>query len=307
MIEWTQLRVACASNDLQSVCDIMTVFDSHLVIEDASDIDGMNTCYGELLDEKLVNADRSRGAVSIYIPAELNAGELSLLIASRLKANGIEHSITLAGLKQEDWADNWKKYYKPVKISKSVTVVPKWEDYTPSSGEKIIKMDPGMAFGTGTHETTRLCASLIEDYLKTGDIVLDVGTGSGILAAAASKLGAGRVYAYDIDPIAVRVADENISFNGCENVICGVSDLLKDAYLPEGGYDLVCANIVADIIIRMAPDVARFMKKGGILAVSGIIERQADDVLSALENAGLTSVERRTDKDWNALVLKKLV
>jgi len=186
-------------------------------------------------------------------------------------------------------------------------VVPTWEEYEPQQGDLILKMDPGMAFGTGTHETTRLCATLTEDYMKPGARVLDVGTGSGILAIAASKLGAGEVMAYDIDPVAVRVAQENCDVNGCDNVTCGISDLLAGVDTKGGLYDFVCANIVADIIVRMADDILRYMKPGGLLAVSGIIDTQAERVHAALTKGGLTHILTRAENDWNAMLFTRTV
>jgi ribosomal protein L11 methyltransferase len=165
-------------------------------------------------------------------------------------------------------------------------------------------MDPGMAFGAGTHETTRLCAALVEKHLKEGEKVLDVGTGSGILAILASKLGASSVDAYDIDPVAVRVANENIKDSGLTNVTCEVSDLLRDvdrAY----PYDLITANIVADIIIRMSPDVGALMHEGTVLLVSGIILERSGDVVEALEKNGLKVVDRAVDNDWCAMAVMK--
>jgi ribosomal protein L11 methyltransferase len=166
-------------------------------------------------------------------------------------------------------------------------------------------MDPGMAFGTGTHETTRLVIGLLEKYTKEGQRVLDVGCGSGILAICASKLGAKECRAYDIDEVAVRVARENIEINGCNNITCDQSDLLKQVELEGGQYDLVCANIVADIIIRMLPDVGRYMKNDAILLASGIINERADDVMEAFEKFGFEIVEHAIDNGWCAFAIKK--
>ena len=162
-----------------------------------------------------------------------------------------------------------------------------------------------MAFGTGTHETTRLVIELLETYTKKGARVLDVGCGSGILAICAAKLGAGECKAYDIDPVAVRVARENIKDSGEKNVSCDVSDLLKQVDLSGGKYDLVCANIVADIIIRMAPDVSAYMKDEAVLLASGIITERAEEVIDALLQNGLRVKDRLDDNGWCALVVEK--
>ena len=190
MGSWTQIRVACKASDIDTVASVMSMLDNGLLIEDANEIDQMKTCYGELIDEKMKNADRSRGAVSIYVPEDKNPADYVSFIKERLGSVGIGYEISLEGMKEEDWANSWKKYFKPVRIGKRLVVVPTWEKYEPSSNDIILEMDPGMAFGTGTHETTRLCATLIEENMVPGAKVLDIGTGSGILAIAASKLGA---------------------------------------------------------------------------------------------------------------------
>ena len=196
-------------------------------------------------------------------------------------------------------------YYKPLHIGKKMVIVPAWEEYTPTEGEIIVRMDPGMAFGTGTHETTRLVIELLEQKVKQGARVLDVGCGSGILAICAKKLGAAECRAYDIDPVAVRVARENIKDSGEENVTCDVSDLLRGVDLAGGKYDLICANIVADIIIRMAPDVGAYMKDDGVLLASGIISERAEEVMAAIRENGLTIAEVHEDNGWCALVVTK--
>jgi len=307
MGNWTQIRVGCKISDLNAVSAVMSMVDNNLMIEDANEIDLMDTCYGELLDESMVNADRSVGAVSVYMAEERNPAESVAFVKERLDLMGIEYELTLSGMKEEDWANSWKKYYKPIRIAHRLMVVPTWEEYEPKEGDLILKMDPGMAFGTGTHETTRLCATLTEDYMKPGARVLDVGTGSGILAIAASKLGAEEVMAYDIDPVAVRVAQENCDVNGCTNVTCGISDLLAGVDTKGGLYDFVCANIVADIIVRMADDIPRYMKPGGLLAVSGIIDTQAERVHAALTRGGLTHILTRAENDWNAMLFARTV
>ena len=307
MSNWTQIRVACRISDLNTVSAIMSMIDNNLMIEDANEIDLMDTCYGELLDESMVKADRSVGAVSVYVAEERNPAESVAFLKERLAQVNIAYELTLSGMKEEDWANSWKQYYKPIRIARRLMVVPTWEEYDPQEGDLILKMDPGMAFGTGTHETTRLCATLTEEYMKPGDRVLDVGTGSGILAIAASKLGAGEVMAYDIDPVAVRVAQENCDVNDCQNVTCGISDLLAGVDTKGGLYDFVCANIVADIIVRMAGDILRYMKPGGLLAVSGIIDTQAERVHEALTRGGLTHILTRAENDWNAMLFTRMV
>jgi ribosomal protein L11 methyltransferase len=213
-------------------------------------------------------------------------------------------TLALEALPEEDWANSWKEYYKPLRIGKRLVIVPAWEKYEAEADDLIVRMDPGMAFGTGTHETTRLVIQLLEKYTQAGCRMLDVGTGSGILAICASKLGAAECFAYDIDPMAVRVANENIKDSGLKNITCEVSDLLRQADRTRP-YDLICANIVADIIIRMTPDVAPFMHEKTVLLASGIISERADDVINCFEANGFRIVERVEENGWCALAVMK--
>jgi ribosomal protein L11 methyltransferase len=302
--DWTQLKVTVPLASLDELVAVMSMVNNNLMIEDYSDID-LKTCYGDLIDESILNADKTIGAVSVFLPAERPFTDVMSFVKERLGALGIEGKFEIIGVNEEDWANSWKAYYKPLHIGKRMVIVPKWEEYDPKEGEIIVTMDPGMAFGTGTHETTRLVIELLEESVTPGMKVLDVGCGSGILAICAAKLGATCCRAYDIDPVAVRVARENIADSGEKNVTCDVSDLLKGVDLSDGPYDLICANIVADIIIRMAPDVGRYMKDDAILLASGIITERAEEVIEALEACDLQIARRCDDNGWCALVVKK--
>ncbi|MBR7112393.1 MAG: 50S ribosomal protein L11 methyltransferase [Clostridia bacterium] len=302
--DWSQLKVTVKLEHLDTLVAIMSMLNNNLMIEDFSDID-LKTCYGDLIDESILNADKTVAAVSVFLPAERPFTDAVAFLRERMAENGFEGKIEIIGVSEEDWANSWKAYYKPLHIGKKMVIVPAWECYDEAPGEIIVRMDPGMAFGTGTHETTRLVIELLETYTKPGARVLDVGCGSGILAICAKKLGAAECKAYDIDPVAVRVARENIKDSGEENVTCDVSDLLKHVDLSGGKYDLVCANIVADIIIRMAPDVGAYMKDDAILLASGIITERADEVVEALALHGLRVAERLDDNGWCALVVQK--
>ena len=298
---WVQIKVVCAAKDIDTVSGVMSMVDNGLMIEDFSDVDGiLDGVYGDLIDESILNADRTRAAVSVFIPTIKSPAESELFIRQRLTDLGIEFELTHDGVKEEDWADSWKQYYKPIKTGKKLVIVPVWETYEAEEGEITVLMDPGMAFGTGTHETTRLCAGFVENYTTPGCTVLDVGCGSGILAIAASRLGAGKCFACDIDPVAVRVAKENTELNNTPNVECAVSDLLKQTPKIEGGYQVVVANIVADIIIRLAPDVGEYLADGGVFIVSGIIEERAGEVLTALDAAGYKVADERYENGWYA-------
>ena len=302
--QWTQIRVTVKLEELDSLTAIMSMVSNNLQIEDYSDID-LKTCYGDLIDESILNADKTIASVSVYIPAERSLAECVSFLKERFLAVGLNDAkLETVGVNEEDWANSWKAYYKPIKIGERLVIVPAWEKYTPAEGELVVRMDPGMAFGTGTHETTRLVIKLLESYTKPGCRMLDVGTGSGILAICASKLGAGECRAYDIDPMAVRVANENIKDSGLDNITCEVSDLLRHVDR-SAKYDLICANIVADIIIRMTPDVGELMHKDTVLLASGIILERSDDVIECFEANGFKIVEKLVDNGWCGLAVMK--
>ncbi len=298
---WIQIKVSCSSRDIDTVSSVMSMVDAGLMIEDFSDVDQiLDGVYRDLIDESILNADRTRAQVSVFISTIKSPAESEMFIKQRLEALGIEFEIAHEGVCEEDWADSWKQYYKPIKTGRRLVIVPVWEEYTPDEGKITVLMDPGMAFGTGTHETTRLCAGLVEEHTVDGCSVLDVGCGSGILAIAAAKLGAGKCFACDIDPVAVRVAKENTELNDTPNVKCAVSDLLRQVDKVDGGYNLIVANIVADIIIRLAPDVGEYLADGGVFVVSGIIAERANEVLTALDAAGYRVDEERYENGWYA-------
>lgn len=299
---WTKLTVIGKTRDLDTITSVMSMLDNGLMIEDYSDF-SLNGMYGELVDETILNADRDTVKVSLFVPEEKNLGEYRAYIVERLAALGIENTIECEGMNEDDWSESWKQYYKPIPLGR-VTIVPAWEEYEAKDGEVIIKMDPGMAFGTGTHETTRLVMRIMQDVVVGGERVLDVGTGSGILSICASKLGAASCNAYDIDPVAVKVARENAERDGCTNITVGVSDLLRGVDLSGGKYDLCVANIVADIIIRMMPDIRSYLKDGCPLILSGIINERAEEVRKCVTNLGFTVVREEKENDWVALMVK---
>ena len=301
--EWIQIKVTVKLEQFDDTVAVMNMVSNYLQIEDYSDID-LKTCYGDLIDESILNADKTVASVLVYLSADGGAADTLSFLRGRFAELSIDASITVSGVNEEDWANSWKEYYKPIKIGDKIVIVPAWEKYDQQEGEIIVRMDPGMAFGTGTHETTRLVIKLLEKYIKNGMRVADVGCGSGILAICASKLGAAECKAYDIDPVAVKVANENIKDSGLTNVTCEVSDLLRQVDKSKP-YDVICANIVADIIIRMMPDVGALMNESSVILASGIIVERSQDVISAFDEHGFKIVERIDENGWCALAVMK--
>ncbi len=302
--EWTQIKVTAKLELLDEVSAVMNMISNYLQIEDYSDID-LKTCYGDLIDEKILNADKTIASVSVYLPADSGVSDTVSFLRGRFDELAIPVEISISGINEEDWANSWKAYYKPIRIGERIVIVPAWEKYNAKEDDIIVRMDPGMAFGTGTHETTRLVIGLLEKYVRPDIRVLDVGCGSGILAICAAKLGAGECKAYDIDPVAVKVARENIKDSGLSNVTCDVSDLLRQVDTAYAPYHVICANIVADIIIRMTPHVGRLMDVHSVILASGIIVERAEDVIACFEANGFQIVERAEENGWCALAVKK--
>lgn len=302
-MEWTKLTARGKTGDLSDITAVMSMLDNGLMIEDYSDVT-LDGVYGDLIDESILNADREHVCVSLFVPAEKSVAEYISFLRERFASLSLDVTLSTEGMREEDWAESWKQYYHPIPLGR-VTVVPAWQEYTPAEGEAIIRMDPGMAFGTGTHETTRLVMKMMQDVIRGGERVLDLGCGSGILSLCASKLGADFCAAYDIDPVAVRVAEDNIREDGAANIICGVSDLLRSVDTSGGKYDFVLANIVADVILRLLPDVGAYMKDGGRMILSGIICPRAEEVRKAALANGFTIIEEREENDWLAILVEK--
>lgn len=299
-MEWTQLRVNGVLRDRDTICAVMCMLDSGLMIEDYSDID-MDTVYADLIDEEILKKDKNKISVSFFVPPERSAVEYAAFLKDRFRSLGIKAEIELCGIEEQAWATAWKKYYKPLPIGKSLVVVPQWEKYEEKEQKLVITMDPGMAFGTGTHETTRLCCELLEEFVNAKSRVLDVGTGSGILAIAAAKLGASSVFSCDIDLIAVRVANENIVLNGVQNTVrAETSDLLSAVPVMAGGYTLVTANIVADVILRMTPQLPALLAPNAVYITSGIIDTRGEEVKAGVLASGFSLLAEKSLGGWCA-------
>jgi len=299
---WTKLTVTAKTEDLDAVCGVMCLVDNGLMIEDYSDF-SFSDMYGELVDDTILNADTDHVKVSLFVPEEKPLPEIYSFLAAGLREAGLDCKIDTENLAEDDWAEGWKKYYKPIHIGR-LSVVPAWERYEAAEGEVVVRMDPGMAFGTGTHETTHLVMTILEQEIKGGERFLDVGCGSGILSICASKLGADFCAAYDIDPVAVAVAKDNVESDGAKNIICGVSDLLSgvDKTAP---YTFVVANIVADILLRMLPDLADILAPKAKVILSGIIRERAEEMEQALVGLGYKLIRTEYENDWTAILAEK--
>ena len=264
----------------------------------------------DLIDPSVIEKMDEDTLVHAYFPAETTSRETIESLRARLAAltpewlgfDAGKRELEIANVREEDWAENWKKYYKPFRVGRHLVVRPVWEKYEPQAGDKIISIDPGMAFGNGTHETTSMCLGLVEDYIKPGDTVLDVGTGSGILAIASVLMGAQSALGIDLDPVAVRVANENIERNGLSGrVHAQVGDLVKGI---DTQADVVFANIIADAVILLSRAVRAHMKPGGVFICSGIILEREQDVLDALAEAGFTVDRIEHRGEWSAIAAR---
>lgn len=264
----------------------------------------------DVVDEELMSAMLSKETtVTFYLENnEEKDGTLkkvreALSILPRGEKYG-RMKIETSLIKNEDWENNWKKYYKPLRIGKHILIKPTWEKAEIKEGDAVVELDPGMAFGTGSHASTHMCLEFLENTVKKGDRVLDIGTGSGILGIAALKLGAMSVTAVDIDPMAVKIARDNAEKNGYSEPEFTVmeGDLDDKA---EGVYDVVTANIVADIICELAKTVGKYIKDGGVFITSGIIDFKAEKVREALKNAGISIKEEKAEKDWRAFLCER--
>ncbi|EHL11199.1 50S ribosomal protein L11 methyltransferase [Peptoanaerobacter stomatis] len=203
---------------------------------------------------------------------------------------------------QKNWENEWKKYFKTQKISKNIVIKPSWENYEKQADEKIIEIDPGMAFGTGTHETTKMCINAIEKYIKSEDILIDIGCGSGILSIAGAILGAKKVIAVDLDKLAVKISKENVELNNYQDIIEVRHGNLTDVITEKA--DIIVANIIADAIVMLSENIKDFMKEDAYFISSGIINEKADYVKENLIKNGFEIIEHNNDKEWNCIVAK---
>lgn len=304
-MNWTEITVAVANKDTDTAAAIANMTVPYgIYIEDYSDLEqgAEEIAHIDLIDEELVAKDRDTSVIHIYISECDNAAEALEFLKERLTAEGIGYKAEAVGVNDADWNENWKKYFHATEIGEKLAIVPSWEKYDNKDNRTILQIDPGAAFGTGTHATTSLCLDMLQSYVDDNTEMLDIGCGSGILAVASVLLGAKTAVGVDIDAQSVKTAKENAEINSVtEKTEFIVGDLAEKV---RGKYSVVCANIVADVVIRLLENVKNYMEADAVLIVSGIIDLRENDVLNAAEKQGFTLIEKRYKDNWCAFALK---
>ena len=305
-MEWTDISITVKKADADTAEAIATMIaNGGIYIEDYSDLEEQVQAIAhiDLIEQELLEKDRDTVIVHMYLSPEEHPAEILAMFQEKLEASGIAYTLSTSGVEQEDWQNGWKKYYHSMEIGRRLAVVPSWETYENTDGRAVLKLDPGMAFGTGTHETTNLCLEALDEFVKGGERLLDIGTGSGILAIAALLLGAKSAEGVDIDPMCVRTAGENARLNGVQDQFqVLVGDLSDQA---EGRYDIITANIVAAAILSLAPDLPALMGPDTLFIASGIIDQKKDEVIAGLQKVGLQVVDVREKRGWECILARK--
>ena len=306
-MDWTEVQITVPTAATEQAVDIANMVVPYgLYLEDYSDLEegAREIAHIDLIDEELLARDRTRSIIHLYISPEENPAEAVAFLQERFAAAGIASEVLTRAVSEQDWANNWKAYFKPLPIGKKLLIRPTWEPAENPEGRAVLSIDPGMAFGTGGHDTTRLVLETLETVITPGVEVLDVGCGSGILSIASLLLGARRAVGVDIDALAVKTAQENGALNGLSEPEYTIlqGDLVDQV---SGQYDVVAANIVADAIIARSPQILPFLKPGGVYITSGIIDVREADVRQAFDACRLRILDRRENGGWLCFVLQK--
>ena len=314
MENWMEIKVLTTTQAADLISEILLEAGSEgTMIEDKNDVAANQRPEGQwdIIDEAIAERIGDDVKVTGYFPIDEHLNDVIAQIQSelrRLRALELDFDlgkleVITQGFENEDWAESWKKAFKPIRLGEHIVIRPGWAAFDPLPGDKVIEIDPGLAFGTGTHETTGMCAALVEKYVRPGQRVIDIGTGSGILAIAAAHMGADEVLATDLDPVAVRVAAENAEINGFgDRISCRCGDLLD--VVDESG-DVVIANIIADVIIMLAKPVRERIADGGLFICSGIAVDRRDDVIRALNEADYEILDAPVKGEWAAFAARK--
>ncbi len=320
-MQWTELTVRTASQGLELLCAELTEaeFDS-FVIDDSQEFqDFLENArdYWDYVDESLTQKMQGLSQVRLYLPEE-EAAEKILLLRELLKELPSRYpacdfgplTISLESIAAEDWDNSWKRHYRPLPVGEKLLVVPQWMTVDDTAGRLPVILDLGLTFGTGEHASTQMCMRALEGFVKGGERVADLGSGSGILSVCALRLGAGSAVGVDVDPAAEHIARENALRNGFDEsrfeALTGnvIEDSALMERLSEGGYDIVCANIVAGVLIRLMPIIPRFLKPNGVFLCSGILAEREQEVRLAMEQAGFTLIHREQCQQWCCLAAK---
>lgn len=320
-MEWIQVSILTATDGIDIVCDKLSdIGISGFEIEDEKDFTEFlenNTKYWDFVDEELVKAKQGTTKVKVYVEAENAAHSLAQIKSAMAElktadADGIYGTLEVetTSMLEEDWANNWKKYFKPICVGEKMLICPEWEDAKDFGDRKVFKVNPGMTFGTGTHHSTQMCISHLENAIRGGEKMLDLGCGSGILSIISLILGAEHATAVDIDENCVHVAYENLDMNGIDRSKYTVysGDILSDSALFDKmnvcKYDVVAANIVADVIIAILPTAEKLIRDGGTFICSGIIDERLDDVVAAIEKSRFDICKIVHSGGWASILCK---
>ena len=306
MDNWTEIAITVSTADIDNAGNIANMVVPYgIYIEDYSALEEetLKIAHIDLIEQSLLEKDRKKGIIHVYVNPQENPLEAVSFIKERLKSENISFEITIADCKTEDWVNNWKQYFHPMPIGKKLLIRPTWEDEYDPQGRTVLHIEPGLAFGTGSHPTTKLCLETLENYINENSTVLDIGCGSGILSIASLLLGAKSAFGVDIDKLAVKTALENAKENGFEPpVFKAVNGNLSDKVT--GKYNVIVANIVADIIMDFNKEVGHFLDKDGVYITGGIIDSRKDEVIYSFEQNGFEIIENFEEKGWNVFVCK---
>lgn len=316
-MEWTEVNIYTATDGIELICsNLMDIGIKGFVIKDSDDfsefLENKNGQW-DYIDNDLMGLADCETCITVYLPCNNQGADMMLAIKSMLLEMKSKDTYGVYGrleaefssIREEDWANNWKQYFKPFKVGDKLAVKPSWEEYTNDDGRIILEIDPASSFGTGQHHTTRLCLELLQSCIKKGDRLLDMGCGSGILSIAGVLLGASDTVAVDIEENAVKTAAENAAKNNIPETQYKTffGNILTDEKLADeidGKYDVITANIVADVLIAMKDFFVRYLRKGGTLIISGIIEERMEEVLTAVESVGFIRQNVSIKEGWAA-------